>query len=165
MLPAPFQLRSQHCCNVERRAGARGCHPLELVEGEDELCFGAGGGPLLDHGEQGLPPAVDTQLREQRHVERTGGLFQKLPHLQRGRGLLPQVVDTGLVGHEPQDELALADPAPPVNRDELRSRRLERPRQYSEFRCASDESRHDRNVPRSRRFVKSRFVKSCLDKT
>ena len=63
------------------KSGARGRDPLELVQGEDELHSGVGGGPLLDHGEERLPPVVRTKLGKERHVERAGGLLEELPDL------------------------------------------------------------------------------------
>ena len=145
-------------------AGARGRNPLKLVERNDELGSRAGSRPLRNHGDQRLAPVGGTKLGQQRHAERTGGFLQELTHMQRRRGLLPQIVDTGVVGHEFQDELALAHPASAVDRNELRAGRSERPLQYTQFRRAPDESRHGGSMPKLRDFVRSCFDKACLDK-
>ena len=145
-------------------AGARGRNPLKLVERNDELGSGAGSRPLRNHGDQRLAPVGGSKLGQQRHAERTGGFLQELTHLQCGRGLLPQIVDTGVAGHEFQDKLALADPASAVDRNELRAGRSERPLQYAQFRRAPDESRHGGSMPKLRNFVKSCFDKSYFDK-
>ena len=100
-VPALLQVRQQ------TRTGSR--DPLKLVKRQNELGAGMRRGPVLDDGEQGLSPTNGSQFRKQRHGERASGLFQKRPHLQGGRRLLTQVVNARLVGHEFQDELALAD--------------------------------------------------------
>ena len=110
-VPAVLQLREQ------ARAG-RG-DPLKLVEGQHQLGLRVGAGPLLGHRAQRLAPAGHAQLCEQWHPERAGGLGQELLHLQRLRRLLAQVVDAGFARHELENQLALAHPAPPVNRNEL----------------------------------------------
>ena len=158
-LPVPAVLQRREQTGAGRR------DPLEFVQGQDELGTRMGRRPLPGDGAQRLPPVAGAQLRQQRHVERAARLGQELAHLQPGRRLLPQVVHAGLAGQEPQDELALADPPPAVDRDQRRTRGLERPRQQTQLRGAPDELRHRRSMRRSRSFVKSCFVKSCLDKS
>ena len=163
-MPASFQLRSHACCSPERMPGLEAAIHLKLVERNDELGSRAGSRPLRNHGDQRLAPVGGTKLGQQRHAERTGGFLQELTLMQRRRGLLPQIVDTGVVGHEFQDELALAHPASAVDRNELRAGRSERPLQYTQFRRAPDESRHGGSMPKLRDFVRSCFDKACLDK-
>ena len=71
--PVPALLKARE------KSGARGRDPLKLVKGEDELRPGVGGGPLLDHGLERLPPVARTKVCEERHVERTGGLAPGTP--------------------------------------------------------------------------------------
>ena len=71
--PAPVPALLQ----AREKSGARGRDPLKLVEGEDELRSGMGGGPLLDHGKERLPPAV----RDIRRHHRTRARLDRIQRL------------------------------------------------------------------------------------
>ena len=146
-VPAVLQLRDQ--------ARTGGGDPLKLVEGQHQLGPRVGAGPLLGHGAQRLLPAGYAQLREQRHAERAGGLGQKLPHLQRRRRLLAQVVDAARARHELENQLALAHPAPPVDRNELRSAGLEGTLQQTQLGVAPDKPLHNGKISSLVHIIKS----------
>ena len=102
----------------EGGSGAGLDHPLELVEGEDELAVRLKAGPAGDDGVEGGAPALRGEGREEGLFEDAGGFFEELADLQGGRRLFAYEVEAGPVFHELEDELALADAAAAVDGDE-----------------------------------------------
>src|SRR4051812_11720359 len=103
-----------------RELRALGHHPLELVERDHELTLtlDAALAPALDDGIERTLPGVRREGGQEWFIERRGRLDEELAALQlRGR-LLPEEIDPRLAVEEPDDQLALADAAPPVDRNE-----------------------------------------------
>jgi hypothetical protein len=90
-------------------------HPLKLIEGEDELLFPR----VAFHDEvERLAPAAHAGLGEQRLIQRTRSGLEKLGDLRLAGGAFADEVDAGLLLHEMDDHLALADTAAAIDGQE-----------------------------------------------